>query len=52
MSKKPSPQPTTATRDNQTPFERFKAAMLVALTVPKSSLPKTHKKTSKKLGSP
>ena len=30
---------------NQTPFERFKAVVAQVLSVPKSSLPKTHKKT-------
>jgi len=35
-------------KTNQTPFERFKAAMSVALTTPKSSLPKPQKKSRKK----
>jgi hypothetical protein len=37
------PMPTT-----QTPFERLKAAMGTVLSVPKSSLPKSKKKSSKK----
>jgi len=33
---------------NQTPFERFKAAASTVLSTPKSSLPKTQKKSGKK----
>ena len=38
----------TSSKTNQTPFERFKAAVSVALTTPKSALPKTEKKPRKK----
>jgi hypothetical protein len=47
MSHKTAQQPTTPLKTNQTPFERFKAAMSVALTTPKSSLPKPQKKSKK-----
>jgi len=51
MSPRKTEHPTSTAQTNQTPFERFKAAMSVALTTPKSSLPKSHKKTRKKWGS-
>jgi hypothetical protein len=48
-----TPKPSTTPQiskpqTNQTPFERFKAAMSVAFTTPKSSLPKHQKKSRKK----
>ena len=48
MSKSTIPQPTTVSKTNQTPFDRFKAALAQVVAVPKSSLPQTHKKTRKK----
>ena len=48
MTKKPAPQPTQTVQIGQTPFERFKAALARVVAVPKSSLPKSQKKSVKK----
>ena len=48
MKAKLAMDPLTPPGTNQTPFERFKAALARVVAVPKSSLPKTQKKTRKK----
>jgi hypothetical protein len=47
MSAKTTQQPTLKIRPEQTPFEKFKAAVSKVMSVPKSSLPKTPKKHKK-----
>ena len=42
------PHPTGTASTNQTPFERFKAAVAKVMSVPKSALPKSTKKSRKK----
>ena len=44
MSKQTAQQPTQTSHMNQTPSERFKAAVSQVLTTSKSSLPKSSKK--------
>jgi hypothetical protein len=46
--KKLDPHTTTTSDTTQTPFEKFKAATSQVVTFPKSSLPKTPKKSGKK----
>jgi hypothetical protein len=48
MSQKMDPHSTTRLTKTQTPFDRFKAALAVVASVPKSSLPKTSKKSRNK----
>ncbi|WHZ26303.1 MAG: hypothetical protein OJF51_001098 [Nitrospira sp.] len=36
------------TNNSKTPFDRFKEALAIVASVPKSSLPKTHKKAKSK----
>nr|WP_281719460.1 hypothetical protein [Nitrosomonas nitrosa] len=45
MSNKIVQDSTTHTAKTQTPFDRFKEALAVVASVPKSSLPKTKKKS-------
>ena len=47
MSKEIALQPADTPRTSQTPFERFKAAVPQVMTVSKSSLSKSAKKTNK-----
>ncbi|OQW36524.1 MAG: hypothetical protein A4E19_15290 [Nitrospira sp. SG-bin1] len=47
MSEKPAQDSTTHTTKTQTPFDRFKDALSIVASVPKSSLPKTTTKKAK-----
>lgn len=47
MPKQIATHPTGTAQTNQTPFERFKAAVSKVMSVPKSSLPKLRNKAKK-----
>ncbi len=46
--KGPAPPSYPTSQDNKTPFERFKEALGIVASVPKSSLPKTSPKKRRK----